>query len=839
MIWKTVLAVLMTATMAHAAPVFTKKPVASEKGRGATVAFAVSEKTDVAVCVLDAKGNVVRHLAAGVLGGKNAPPAPLKPGLSQSVVWDGNDDLRKPATGAPFKVRVGLGTQAAFDRILAWSGQSVEDIRGMACGPDGTLYLVYGGSLYAHRRSTIISAFDGDGQYLRQVLPGPGGLPEEKRKGWPHVKLDGGREVPLLGSTMARSVMPGAWLADDRMFPTVTGDGRLVVLNCTAGGFPGASDPDFIGGRRLLVFRTDGTVPQSYLGPQLAKTQVAGTGFVATSPDGKTAYVTGLGGGKVKRTVLPRHNVVYAVPLDGSAAPKVLIGKLDTPGKGKGGLTDPAGLATDKDGNIYVSDTGNDRIAVFSSDGAFIKEIAVKAPWQVHVSRRTGAIYVIAEKGMRLVKFGGLADPTQKASSSTDAKPYKIPFSTLMALDDSSEVPAVWLCSRFWHNGWLKKFADRGGRFESVADPIKKKLRKPAMNFTAGLALAGGRLMTRNNVFGFNWATQPMIVDLKTGRYVGTFGTRRDKINEVVAGKDGRFYTIGAGFKRPCPVNRFDASGKPLPFAQGGTINGFWHGHTRTFGMFVTRTGNLYLAGGDEYRALDPATVRRYGPDGKLIDRAVVTVHQTYLGGIAVDSKGSIYLGAQVVPKGELIPKWFAGKLPKNDKHGYPGRAYRQYGGIVKFAPTGGAIVKDANGKHFAVRNGKASSGPVTIRNGRWLCRAGEVPVRGTDDGVHCFCETSRFDIDGFDRLFVPDIHRFAVRVLDSEGNDIALIGGYGNMDNRGPDSQHPEPAIAYAWPLVAQVDGDRLYVADVTNRRIVAARLTYAVTETCDVKGR
>ena len=31
---------------------------------------------------------------------------------------------------------------------------------------------------------------------------------------------------------------------------------------------------------------------------------------------------------------------------------------------------------------------------------------------------------------------------------------------------------------------------------------------------------------------------------------------------------------------------------------------------------------------------------------------------------------------------------------------------------------------------------------------------------------MHCFCETTRFDIDAYDRLFVPDIYRFCVQVL-------------------------------------------------------------------------
>ncbi|MHC4917448.1 MAG: hypothetical protein ACYTGB_18375, partial [Planctomycetota bacterium] len=80
---------------------FSQKPTAKKNGDKVTISFAVNAPTDVAVFVEDTKGEVVRHLVAGVLG-KN-PPAPLKPGLSQSIQWDGKADYGKPAGSGPFK----------------------------------------------------------------------------------------------------------------------------------------------------------------------------------------------------------------------------------------------------------------------------------------------------------------------------------------------------------------------------------------------------------------------------------------------------------------------------------------------------------------------------------------------------------------------------------------------------------------------------------------------------------------------------------------------------------------------------------------------------------------
>jgi aldose sugar dehydrogenase len=43
-------------------------------------------------------------------------------------------------------------------------------------------------------------------------------------------------------------------------------------------------------------------------------------------------------------------------------------------GSGEGEMRSPAGIALDQEGNVYVADTGNNRIQVFSSNGTFITE---------------------------------------------------------------------------------------------------------------------------------------------------------------------------------------------------------------------------------------------------------------------------------------------------------------------------------------------------------------------------------------------------------------------------------------------------------------------------------
>ncbi len=72
---------------------------------------------------------MVRHLGAGLLGGKTPPPAPLKAGLDQRLEWDGLDDYGKKPAGGPFKVRVRAGVRAAFEKAVSIKVFNAKSVR--------------------------------------------------------------------------------------------------------------------------------------------------------------------------------------------------------------------------------------------------------------------------------------------------------------------------------------------------------------------------------------------------------------------------------------------------------------------------------------------------------------------------------------------------------------------------------------------------------------------------------------------------------------------------------------------------------------------------------------
>src|SRR5262249_37353594 len=149
------------ATAAAAKVEFVKPPQVTRAGDEVSISFAVNESTDVEVAVFDAKGRVVRHLVAGVLGGKNPPPPPLKQGLEQRIVWDCTDDLAKPATGGPFQTRVRAGTSVRFGRMIGGSPYTGSvttmpyraPVNGLVADADGSLLVLMMSSIGSHGNS--------------------------------------------------------------------------------------------------------------------------------------------------------------------------------------------------------------------------------------------------------------------------------------------------------------------------------------------------------------------------------------------------------------------------------------------------------------------------------------------------------------------------------------------------------------------------------------------------------------------------------------------------------------------------------------------------------------
>jgi sugar lactone lactonase YvrE len=117
----------------------------------------------------------------------------------------------------------------------------------------------------------------------------------------------------------------------------------------------------------------------------------------------------------------------------------------------------------------------------------------------------------------------------------------------------------------------------------------------------------------------------------------------------------------------------------------------------------------------------------------------------------------------------------------------------------------------------------------------------GGVGYDGKNAGVGCGCWNARMAFDYFNRTFAPELDRFKVAVLDSNGNLIMRIGRYGNADSGGPGSAVPlggdEVGMTHGAYLATDTD-KRLFIADSANDRIFSVALGYHIEMKVPLKG-
>jgi len=423
-----------------AAATFTKPPTAKKAGDKTTIEFAVSEPTDVAVYIQDAKGKVVRHLAAGMLTDKAAKP--LKPGLSQSLEWDGLDDYGEKAAGGPFKARIALGLKPEFDKYLFHNPDAVPNIMHIATGPEGELYVFYRDNIgNPNMGGYKVKAFDRDGHHKRVVFPFSSQVPFEKVKNMGTMQDDDGNLVPHIHS----------W-ASMRFHPSTAGVGRGIARRSapavdSKGGAHWMLHKGVLasvtaeGGSPYKSFLSEPTLPE---GPGLS---ICGGIYkdeatLAVGEGDKYLYVSGLRTGTANKT--KPFPAVYRIDLATRGKAELFAGDPGKPGKEGKLLTAPDGIAC-VGGILYVADPGSGRVVGFNEkDGSLAGEI--KSPKAHHVAVSSdGAVYAVG--GDQLVKYEGLK--SGKEVSRVKLSPYRgAPFMSglhQIALDDSQKPVRIWV----------------------------------------------------------------------------------------------------------------------------------------------------------------------------------------------------------------------------------------------------------------------------------------------------------------------------------------------------------------------------------------------------------
>lgn len=870
-------------SLSAATPRFTAKPTISRDGERAVVQFEVDRETDVAVYVQNDKGEVVRHLAAGVLG-ENAP-APLKPGLRQSIAWDGLDDDGKKAEGAPFKVRVALGLKANWGgtAFQDYSGPNhVSSVLGMVAGPDGRVYVTDSRSAWLYWYAAGIHVFRRDGSYEKTIKPFPGNLPPEKLADTKAFVNKRGYLNPFIHRPLGMTFYP--YEDEPARQMGMTPDGRLILTVVPSWGGGGRRDTR-AATAHLACIDGDGGVPgPTFAGPSLGGMVYKGTAgrdhgpVVQVGAKGKKVFITGLGHRYYNKGYrLKKHPVIYQAPLPAMGPASVFFGDKEKPGSDQTHLNDPRGMALDGKGHLLVADFGNNRVVVLKeADASFVGSFAVTQPEWIGVHPRTGAVYVYSPAKNVLLKFSGWKNAKQVASQELSwvyrgvRKDLRYRQRLSFALEASAEPARIWVGNTMV-SPFLGVQTDLGSSFGKL---------EPAGCFTSVLQGRPASDPTHRMVLcdTLRGLDRIRILDEATGkirRMRRPAGGNNQGIH-CRLDRHGNLYCAAAGGG----LWKHDTKGTFAPFpatANDPKLKGYLPaGSTGTTAWerdwYVDRKGDIYAkVRGGMYHGLMHVDV--FGPDGKKKRTAIWGVTDGSYGP-KVDARGNLYMMECVKPLGQAYPDELKPHIKeRRHRHWYDWI----YGSIVKFTPRGGNIwLKPRN------KTDKPKADPVELpdnfkkekvyctfrqpdsilQGALWMmpgvAHCGDMGCGA--GGEHCHCTGCDFDVDNFGRVFAPDNGRQRVTVLDTNGNLILHFGAYGNQDYCGPESyvmdpkgkflrpRKPDdprdlkspfanPEIAFNWITGLAVTDRHAYVADCANRRMLRVKLGYASTETCEIK--
>ncbi len=786
------------------------RATAARDGENIRIQFAVSGPTDVAVSVHDESGAVVRHLAAGRLGGDNVPSPFVANSLRQTVLWDQRDDAGHLLPDGSYRVRVRAGLTAERDRAFGFEPKRLGMVHGLAVGPDGDLYVMGQAGRYDWTIG-IFRVFSPDGEYKRTILPRPADIPFDRAAPLGEVKLADGERFPgpLLPHYGGRRYQT----------PLVTPEGDLIFSNAETR--PGHAEGKRFSSfeywrqrlpRRLLRLAPDGGAPEAgYFGPVLSSEFEDTPLHLAMGPDGRV-YISGA------------LNTVFRVDWDEYGVPLPFAGSPFHPGERH--LDDPQAIAFDGEGRLYVADRGNHRISVHDRSGHRIGTIPVERPRFIAVHHDTGAVYVTSgDQYPRLLKFDGL-DATEPAAS------YELDSQwPVLAMDSSAEQAVLYVANvRIPGTGRvLVKLADEGDRFA-----LRRVLSdgKPPINpMLHGIDRRREMIYARSDLF-----ESPLRVCGRTGRM------EFFNITDLVDPKANRVYGFTAGVDGGVDVHinrgvgRLDRFLRPQPFAAVGAhiARGIDDRTLRSFlgrGVTTTPDGDVYFI--HRMHGETAHFVTALNADGSVKKGGFIVVETESPAGIRVDRDGHVYLMAHLKPVGAAVPDALRGHPRGEDD-----RFARNYGSVIKFGPEGGRVRQVGSGvpeerelepgqMQFTTAHGK---GDFVAEGVEWSY-FGVSCIRPMIDkhAYGCICWAARLDLDEYGRVFAPDQLRHRVVVLDSAGNKIGSVGRYGNVDD-------PGPGIALGDPYSVAASDEALYVGDTLNQQIVRATLNYNDTRSVEV---
>lgn len=593
------------------------------------------------------------------------------------------------------------------------------------------------------------------------------------------------------------------------------------------------------------------------------------------------------------------HHHVYSMEIGSNEPPKLFLGNPDKPGKDEGSFNMPINIFVDESNRVYVCDYMNNRLQVFDENKKLLKSVNINYPAFVTVLPKSKDVIVITHlipnkdfnakpppaTPMLYFNLG-------KFENMTVGKSIELPkgytqgpggylysgsgFGYGFCVTDYSGDTKLWVSQEKAVENVLTRKAGipstnikiwklAGDKFDLLKDfeeELKKDLpnTKPIHYSRERLQVnpATGDLYTTKTIHGF---------DGKSFDELYKINPATGKITIVKLAFDAEDFCFDSnGFlylKSLDIVGRYNSESlKEVPWdygvetktatsssadrVLGDVISGIkvptlatWH----QGGIYVNVKGSLLVSGPytmskDEINQFVPEMypgrpefsklhnlLYIFDKYGKLIKSDVVPgLKDNY--GVGLDQYNNMY-----VMNGST--RMLGDKKYPNDWTGT----------IMKFPFSGGKVLsKGETPVPLQAANEPKRSFDVEglwVENASWFFGGvgfmGKNSSKGLAAGTGCACWNSRMAFDYLNRTFAPELERYSVAVLDSNGNLITRIGRYGNRDSMGPKSLKPvggDEVTMMHGAYLSTLSDKLLYIADISNDRVVSVKLNYATNE-------
>jgi hypothetical protein len=236
-------------------------------------------------------------------------------------------------------------------------------------------------------------------------------------------------------------------------------------------------------------------------------------------------------------------------------------------------------------------------------------------------------------------------------------------------------------------------------------------------------------------------------------------------------------------------------------------ISGLPQGFTVSRGHAATPDNTLFVCHHSAHRAWETGLVSEISPFGKITRKGFLTIPGPPGGGLRVDKEGNLYAGARIKPGTQGFPTELNSILTPGGDGSLYWWAGEMYGSIVKYTSSGQKVWE-----YFGL------SPTLTHRT--------------YPQGANCNCNVSRFDVDRYGRIFIPDAFRMSVVVLDNSRNEVVR---YNHKDWPLKDD-NGKAVMPLGWPNAIEATDNGIFISDQINDQVVCLALNVEKKALVDV---